>query len=592
METAEQYNYGLEDLVEENPKKVSGARIFAESLKRENVEYIFAYTGGANLPIFEILAEYDINVLISGHEQGGTHMAEGYAMASGKPGVVLVTSGPGATNTVTGIADAWSDSVPIVVFTGQVPSNKIGTDAFQEVDIVGITRPITKHNDMARTADDLPLKIKEMFHLANSGRPRPTLLDICKDAQIKFVDADVFNNCFNEIIFPIKRTAKQEEVNAAARLIQESKRPVLYVGGGAIISGAHKEIKTLAERINAYVTTTLKGIGAFPEDHPLSLKMLGMHGSVYANYAVNGTPGYNFLDGTDLLIALGSRFDDRVTGNVDKFARNAKKIHVDVDRAEINKIIRVDLGINSDLKYFLHKLEGIVKGKEIDQDWKQKVESWKSSYPFDYDRENSLIQPQYVIEEINRQTNGNAIITTGVGQHQMWAAQHYTYKFPRQLLTSGGLGTMGFGLPAAIGARLANPELNTPVICIDGDQSALMTDQEYVVLKRYGIKVCHVILDNNGHGMVKQWQSKNHNNRLIGSHFPEDKPDFVLTAKSRGLKYGDHIYKKEDVPNAISRMLNSEASYILQCHVVDDVCLPMMSGSIEDIDFYQKRKLK
>ena len=588
MAIAESYEYGLENLVKEKYENITGARIFAESLKRENVEYVFAYTGGANLPIFEVLSEYDINVLICGHEQGGTHMAEGYAMASGKPGVVLVTSGPGATNTVTGIADAWSDSVPLVVFTGQVPSNKIGTDAFQEVDILGITRSITKYNDLVRTADELSLKIKEMFYLSNSGRPRPTLLDICKDAQM---NSGHMEN-FNEIIFPLKKRASRREIYASAELIKESKRPVLYVGGGAIISGAHEEIKTLAEKVNAYVTTTLKGIGAFPENHSLSLKMLGMHGSVFANYAVNGTPEGNFLDGADLLIALGARFDDRVTGNVEKFARNAKKIHVDIDNAEINKIMKVNLGINSDLNYFLQALGRIVQEKEMDNGWKQRVESWKRHYPFDYNRENDFIQPQYIIEEINRQTNGNAVITTGVGQHQMWAAQYYTYKFPRQLLTSGGLGTMGFGLPAAIGARLANPDLSIPIICIDGDQSTLMTDQEYAVLSRYGIKVYHVILDNKGDGMVKQWQKMNHNNKLIGSHFPNDKLDFVLTAKSRGLDSGEHISKREDVPPAIERMLNSKDSYILQCHVVDDHCLPMIpgNGAIEDIKFYQKKE--
>ena len=448
-------------------EKISGADILFECLKREKVEYIFGYPGGAVLKIYEHLYDVDfLKHILVRHEQGAVHAAEGYAKASGKVGVVLVTSGPGATNTVTGIADAYMDSVPIVVFTGQVSSHLIGNDAFQEADIIGITRPITKHSFLVRDVKELASTIRKAFYIASTGRPGPVVVDLPKDV--------IASKCFFEYpqeinIRGYNPTFKGNsyQIKKAAEVISKAKRPLLYVGGGVIMSGSSEELKIFARENKLPLTMTLQGLGAFPGTDPLSLGMLGMHGTYWANRAV---------DNCDVLVSLGARFDDRVTGKVETFCPNAYKIHIDIDPTAIDKNVVVDLPIVGDVKHVLAELAAEIISPPDTSAWLAQINEWIEECPLDYEKKDGRLRTEFVIERINEKTNGDAVIVTDVGQHQMWTSQYYKYNHPRSNITSGGLGTMGFSLPAAIGAAFAVKD--RPVVSISGDGGFQMNIQE------------------------------------------------------------------------------------------------------------------
>lgn len=504
--------------------KMTGAEIIIECLKREGVKHIFGYPGGVILNIFDLLYdEKDLKLILTRHEQGAVHAADGYARATGRPGVVLVTSGPGATNTVTGIATASMDSVPLVVLTGQVPTVLIGNDAFQEADIVGITRPCTKYNMLVKDVNELARQIREAFHIATTGRPGPVLIDLPKDVtsgKAEFVWPERIEiRSYNP-----KYEGNKWMIEKAAHEIAKAKRPVIIAGGGCIISGASKELKELAEITNIPVTMTLMGLGGFPGTHELSLGMLGMHGTYYANKSVQDS---------DLLIAIGMRFDDRVTGKIEGFAPHAKIIHIDIDPTSIRKNVRVDVPIVGDVKKVLAVLNKILKEdvkaqwSEVRKAWLKQIAEWKKERPMSYTQSSDVIKPQFVVEKIYEATKGDAIITTEVGQNQMWAAQFYKFDKPRSLLTSGGLGTMGYGFPAAIGAQLAHPD--KLVIDIAGDGSIQMNIQELATAVIYKLPVKVAILNNRYLGMVRQWQELFYQERY--SHTELDVvPDFVELA--------------------------------------------------------------
>ncbi|MCH8882253.1 MAG: biosynthetic-type acetolactate synthase large subunit [SAR324 cluster bacterium] len=520
---------------------MNGADALVESLKREGVEVIFGISGGAALPIYDALTKDNassIRNILTRHEQGAVHMAEGYAKASGKIGVCLATSGPGATNLVTGIADAALDSVPIVAITAQVPTHVIGTDAFQESDIVGITMPIVKHSMQVRNPDDMAATVKKAFYIAGTGRPGPVLVDVPRDVS----QAEVKHFEYPETIeikgYQPYREADPADVEAAKELIVNAKRPVLYAGGGVVNSEAHRELLALAEKIDTPVTTTLMGRGIFPERHPLSLSMPGMHGTAYANWAIRDA---------DLLIAVGVRFDDRVTGNLAKFAPNAKVIHVEIDPAELHKNRHADVAIFSDAKDALSRLIEITPRQEHTP-WRKKIDKWKKEQPLRYTK-NGKLKPQYIMEQISELTDGDAILATDVGQHQMWAAQYYPFKRPRQWLTSGGLGTMGFGLPAALGAKVAHPEQE--VWLISGDGSFQMNLQELATSTVYGIPVKVALFNNGSLGMVKQWQHLFYDQRYEGVEL-EKVPDFKLLAEAYGC-VGMTVTDPEEVRPALEK---------------------------------------
>jgi acetolactate synthase-1/2/3 large subunit len=506
--------------------KITGAEIILESLKREGVKYIFGYPGGVVLNIFDMLYDdKEIKLILSRHEQGAVHAADGFARASGKPGVVLVTSGPGATNTVTGIATASMDSVPLVVMSGQVPTLLIGNDAFQEADIVGITRPCTKYNFLVKDVSELSLTMREAFHIATSGRPGPVLIDLPKDvtagkAEFTWPDIDIRS-------YKPTYEGNRWMIAKAAGLMAKAARPVIIAGGGVIISAAHKELKELAQFTNIPVAMTLMGLGAFPGSHKLSLGMPGMHGTYYANKAIQEA---------DLIVAIGMRFDDRVTGKTDAFAPHAKIVHIDIDPTSIRKNVRVDVPVVGDSRRVLSALVKVLKQEhkeqwgEVRKAWLRQVERWKKERPLSYHYSDKVIKPQFVVEKIYELTRGDAIIATEVGQNQMWAAQFYKYDKPRRLLSSGGLGTMGFGLPAAIGAQLAFPD--RLVIDIAGDGSIQMNIQELAtaVLNKLPVKVA--ILNNQYLGMVRQWQELFFNERYSYTFLHETTPDFVKVAEA------------------------------------------------------------
>ncbi|MDO9349665.1 MAG: biosynthetic-type acetolactate synthase large subunit, partial [Deltaproteobacteria bacterium] len=479
--------------------KKTGSQIIVECLKKEGVDTLFNYPGGAVLPLFDELGSAPFRQVLVRHEQAAVHAADGYARASGKVGVVVVTSGPGATNTVTGIATAYMDSIPIVILTGQIPTSLIGNDAFQEADIVGITRPCTKHNYLVKEIKDLSRILKEAFYIARSGRPGPVLIDLPKDI---LVDSAEFKYPEKISIRGYRPTLEGHpgQIQRAIHLILKSKRPLLYVGGGIISSNASKELFHLSEKLGIPVTMTLMGLGGFPGNHSLSLGMLGMHGTYRANMAVMES---------DLLIAVGARFDDRVTGKLESFAPQAKVIHIDIDPTSISKNVRVDLPIVGDCKRILSKILSLLEKEETHSfreglhKWHRQIENWKAIYDMNYQQE-QIIKPQYVIEKMDELTGGEAILTTEVGQNQMWAAQYYKYLKPRTFLTSGGLGTMGYGLPAAIGAQVAFP--NRLVIGISGDGSFQMNSQELATAVQYRLPIKVAILNNGYLGMVRQWQ--------------------------------------------------------------------------------------
>ena len=519
---------------------MNGAKAIVESLKREGVDTIFGIPGGQVLPLFDALYDAPFRFILTGHEQGAAHMADGYARATGRVGVCIATSGPGATNLVTGIATAYMDSVPMVALTGQVTRKMIGNDAFQEAPITEITKAITKHNFLVQDAKELPEIIKSAFYIASSGRPGPVLIDLPKDVQteeIEFKYPEKLNLNYKPVL-----KGHIGQIKKACELIHKAKRPVIYIGGGVIISGAHELVYKLAEKIKTPVTMTLLGLGGFPSAHPLSLDMLGMHGTRYANYAVMEA---------DLIIAIGARFDDRVTGKIDSFAPHAKIIHIDIDPTSISKSIDVDVPIVGDAKEVLKDLIANVKAPDT-SDWLKKINGWKKKYPLTYDKDNKL-RPQYIIEEICDLTKGNAIITTEVGQNQMWAAQFYKYNLPRTFLSSGGLGTMGYGFPAAIGAKIGCPD--KIVFDIAGDGSIQMNIQELITAVAYKVPVKVAILNNHYLGMVRQWQELFYKRRYSASDLKRN-PDFVKIAEAYGA-LGIKVDKKKDVRSALQKAIKS-----------------------------------
>ncbi len=549
--------------------KMTGAQITIESLLAEGVDTIFGYPGGAILPTYDALVQNPaLRHILVRHEQGATHMAEGYARVSGKPGVVLVTSGPGATNTVTGIADAYMDSTPLVVICGQVPTNMIGNDAFQEADVTGITRPCTKHNYLIRDVNDISRIIKEAFHIAGSGRPGPVLIDLPKDVQN------------NEAVFSYPKTASlrgykptlkgnTRQIDRALEVIEQAERPLFYVGGGVQWSGAAELLTQLVRGLKVPITTTVMALGVYPSDDPLCLGMLGMHGGYWTNMAVQDC---------DALIAVGARFDDRVTGRTNSFAPKAKKIvHIDIDPSSISKNIKVDVPIVGDIKEVLQVMLAKVKSQEQLAPsqkkwaaWHKQIMDWKRERPLPYDTQgaNGEILPRGIFEEINRLTKGQAIVVTDVGQHQMWAAQMVAFNRPRSWLTSGGLGTMGYGLPAGIGAHFAAPDRQ--VVVISGDGSIQMNIQELACAVQYQVPVKVVILNNHYLGMVRQWQEKFHEERYAHSYM-EAMPDFVKLAEAYGAK-GFRAEKASDLSATL------EAAFAEPGPVLVELLIPKSEG--------------
>lgn len=567
---------------------MNGAEVLVACLEKEGVDCIFAYPGGASMPIHQALTRSKkIRTILPRHEQGGVFAAEGYARVTGRAGVCMATSGPGATNLVTGIADAFMDSIPLVAITGQVPQHMIGKGAFQETDVFGMTLPVVKHNYLVMDVNDIPRIVKEAFHIAQSGRPGPVLIDIPKNIQ----------NAKVQPVYPAKidlrgYTPYQEAddlvLNEIVGLIENAKEPMIYCGGGIISGEASAELLEFSERTNIPVATTLMGIGCFPETHPLSLKWLGMHGTVYANNAVNEA---------DLLLAIGVRFDDRVTGNIEKFAEHGTIVHIDIDNSELNKNKAVRLPILSDIKYALKRLNQLLEKAGYKRRpkenrlaaWHKKINAWRNEYPFTFKDTDDAIQPQYAIRLLWEMTKGDAIITTGVGQHQMWAGQHYDFLHPRTFITSAGLGSMGFGYPAAIGAKVAFPDKQ--VIDIDGDGSFLMNVQELATAHIEGIAAKAIVLNNQYLGMVVQWEDRfygsNRGHTFLGD--PRDPkriyPDYVQMCESFGVKC-ERVLHKKDLRAAIQRMLDSKEAYVLDVMVpYTEHVLPMIpsGGTYKDV---------
>src|SRR2546430_260596 len=561
---------------------MSGARIVLECLKREGVDIIFGLPGGAVAPIFGALYAFQgLRHVLVRQEAAAGHAAEGYARATGKVGVCLVTSGPAATNLVTALQDAYMDSMPIVAFTGQVPTHLIGNDAFQEADNVGITRSCTKHNFLVKDGKDLGPTIREAFHIAATGRPGPVHVDLPKDVLVKEAEL-VWPDRVQMRSYNPNYDGHPGQIKRAAKLLVRARKPVLYVGGGVISSDAHVELRELAELTQIPVTQTLMGLGAFPLEHPLSLDMLGMHGSYYANMAVHDA---------DVLIAVGARFDDRVTGRVDAFAPNAEIIHIDIDPSSISKHIKVDIPIVGDCRRVLRALLEAVReemhedtpslAREARKQWLAQLAEWKRQHPFHYDWDDDVIKPQHVIQEISNLTRGEAMIVTGVGQHQMWAAQYYKFKHPRHWFTSGGLGTMGYGLPTAMGVQAAHP--NKQVINIDGDGSFQMNSQEMATCFVAKLPVKTVIIDNSGHGMVRQWQRIIYKERYCAIDLPGI-PDWVKLAEAYGC-VGLRVTKPSEVVPAIEKMLSTPAPVVLDVCVDKDECVfPMVPAGGANTD--------
>ncbi|HKS43309.1 MAG TPA: biosynthetic-type acetolactate synthase large subunit [Blastocatellia bacterium] len=541
-----------------------GARILCESLIREGVDTIFGYPGGAVLHIYDELCRMrdELTHVLCRHEQGAIHMAEGYAKATGKVGCALVTSGPGATNAVTGIANAFLDSTPVVVISGQVPRKLIGSDAFQEADTVGITRPCTKYNYLVKDVHDLADIIKEAFYIAGTGRPGPVLIDIPKD-----VTAEVTEFVYPERVFlpgyrPYKR-GDAEQVKRAVEMMRNARRPILYVGGGVIHSNGSAELLQLAEKLSLPVTPTLMGLGCFPSGHKLSLGMLGMHGTYWANMAISEA---------DLIIAIGVRFDDRVTGALDKFAPHARIVHVDVDPSSINKNRRVEVPIVGDAKSVMRQMlaqvsdEDSAAEREQLADWWEQIEEWKEYAPLTYTKSNEVIMPQYLVEELYRLTKGDAIIATDVGQHQMWLAQYYPFNGPRQSLTSGGLGTMGFGFPSALGAQIAFPDRQ--VIAFVGDGGFQMTSQELATAVQHQANVKIVIMNNNYLGMVRQWQEIFYD-RAYSHVNMQWLPDFVKLAEAYGAT-GLRATRPDQLSSVLERGLATPGVVVMDILVAEE----------------------
>ena len=545
---------------------MNGAEILVSCLEREGVDVVFAYPGGASMPIHQALTKSrKIRVVLPRHEQGGVFAAEGYARATGRAGVCMATSGPGATNLVTGIADAFMDSVPLVAITGQVNQEMIGRGAFQETDVFGMTLPMVKHSYLVWDINDIPRIVKEAFHIAETGRPGPVLIDIPKNIQNRraqpIYPREVKLRGYN----PVRR-ADDVAIHEMIGLIENARKPLIYCGGGVITGNAAAELTEFAERAQIPVTTTLMGVGGFPENHPYSLKWLGMHGTVYANNAANEA---------DLLLAIGVRFDDRVTGKVEKFCEHGTIVHIDIDNSELNKNKLVKLPILSDLKYALQRANGILQkmgrkraGRNFERypEWYAQISKWKKQYPFSFKDTSDAIPPQSVIRLLYEMTNGEAIITTGVGQHQMWAGQYYNFDSPRTFISSLGLGAMGFGYPAALGAKIACPDKQ--VVDIDGDGSFLMNVQELATAHIEGIAAKVIILNNQHLGMVVQWEDRFHGGNRAHTFLGDPKdlqrvyPDYVELCKGFGVKC-ERVRHKKDLRPAIQRMLDSKETYVL-----------------------------
>lgn len=572
-----------------NKKMISGAEIFVKSLEAQGVEIIFGYIGAKVIDIYDKLYDSKIRHIMPHHEQGGVHAADGYARSSSKTGVCIATSGPGAANMVTALATANMDSVPLVAFTGQVPNTVIGTDGFQEADIKGVTMPITKNNYIVNDVENLSRIIKEAFHIASTGRPGPVVVDIpsniLKDKAEFFYPKEVNLPGYNPVY-----QANKLQLKKAAELINNSNKPVIYAGGGTIISGAEQEISELAVKAEIPVTTTLNGIGIFDENNYLSLGMLGMHGTTEANLAITNS---------DLIIALGARFDDRVTGKLENFAINADVIHIDIDPAEIAKIVETKIPITADVKLALKEL--IPKIKEVKRPaWLNEISKWKKIDQKSDPEKNQKLLPSEIIETLYDLTAGEAIITTGVGQHQMWAAQYYTYSKPRTFISSGGLGTMGYGFPAAIGAKAANPEKE--VFALVGDGSFQMNIQELATAAKNHIAVKIMLFNNQYLGMVRQWQELFYDKRYSATclrrqsscpnrcsgpnqNCPEIIPDFIQVAKGYGIR-GETVTERNKIEAAIKKALKSKETYILNFMIEEEEnVFPMVSagGSLEDM---------
>ena len=552
--------------------KKSGAEIFVEMLKREGIKVVFGIPGGVVLKLFDVLHQQkDVEVVLTRHEQGAAHMAEGYAKATGKPGVVLVTSGPGMTNIVTGLTDAYMDSVPLVAFTGQVSTNLIGNDAFQEADNVGISRPCTKHNVLVKNINDLARTIKEAFHIAVTGRPGPVLVDIPKDITMEKAD----------FIYPEKvhlrgynptYDGNKYQIRQAAEEILKAKKPVIYVGGGAVFSGASDEVLELAELAQIPVNMTLMGLGSFPASHRLSMGMLGMHGGFWSNLAMHHA---------DLLIAVGARFDDRVTGRLSDFSPSARVIHIDIDPTSIKKIVHAHIPIVGDVKTVLRHLNAILRSKDGDlrklrgqrKLWLSQIDEWRKANPFRYHQDEQVTKPQYVIEKLYEITKNEGVIVTDVGQHQMWAAQYFQGVKPRTFLTSGGLGTMGFGFPAALGAQKALP--GKLVVCITSEGSFQMNLQELATAVLYKLPVKIVLINNKCHGMVRQWQDLFYEGRYASSLLG-DVPDYTKLAEAYGI-LGLRSLKPTDVQPVIREGIKHKGPVLMDFHVDPyENCYPMI----------------
>ncbi len=551
--------------------KKSGSQILLECLRLEGVETVFGYPGGTVINIYDDLMDSPIKHILTRHEQAAVHAADGYSRATGKVGVAIATSGPGATNTITGIATAYMDSIPMVIITGQVPTPLIGNDAFQEADVIGITRPVTKHNYLVKDVKDLARIVKQAFYIARTGRPGPVLIDLPKDVQIQTADF-AYPDTVELRGYKPNVSGNVRQIDKAARMILAARKPVIYVGGGVVLSDTSEELKALAEMVQAPVTTTLMAMSSFPRKHPLSLGMLGMHGTYYANMAVTNS---------DLLIAIGARFDDRVTGKIATFAPHAKIIHVDIDPTSIKKNVRVDLPIVGDMKDVLGKVLKKLGGEEekvkttVEETaaWRDEIEAWKEQHPMGYRFSKSIIKPQFVIEKIRELTRDDAIITTEVGQHQMWTAQFFDFTQPRTFLSSGGLGTMGYGLPAALGAQAGFPDRQ--VIDISGDGSFQMNSQELATLVQYRLPVKIVILNNNFLGMVRQWQQLFFDKRYSQTCM-ELPIDFIKLAEAYGAT-GLRATKPEEVEEVIRKGLETPGPVIMEFKVArEENVLPMV----------------